>query len=85
MEPGFVQLEEASSKSGLHPNTLRRLLRLGTIFGYKTSRTEHVRWMVSIRSLAAYTDPVYGIALDHPGPKVFLKKQPSQAIETAGG
>lgn len=76
MEPGFVQLEEASSKSGLHPNTLRRLLRRGTITGYKTSRYgERCRWMVSVRSLQAYADPVYGMALDQPGPKIFLARQ----------
>lgn len=75
MEPGYVELGEASSKSGLHPNTLRRLLRNGTIFGYKGTQRGKFRWMVSVRSIRNYTDPVFGVALDHPGPKAFLEKQ----------
>ena len=71
---GYIRLEEAARRSGLHPNTLRRLLREGVIRGYKGAYGGKQRWMVSTYSLKHYTDPVIGFLLDLPGPKIFLKK-----------
>ena len=70
----YVPLEEAAERSGLHPNTLRRLLREGVIRGYKANYGGRQRWLVSVASLKHYTDPVVGFLLDLPGPKMFLKK-----------
>jgi len=74
MSADFISIEEAAERSGLHPNTLRRLLREGVIRGYKAAQAGKVRWLVSARSLKDYADPLYGFLLDLPGPKLFLKK-----------
>jgi len=70
----YIPLEEAAQRSGLHPNTLRRLLRKGEIHGYKASYGGKRHWLVSVASLKHYTDPVIGFLLDLPGPKIFLRK-----------
>ena len=70
----WIELEEASRQSGLHPNTLRRLLRLGVIYGYNASFRGKCRWLVSGLSLKRYADPAYGLVLDNRGPKTFLLK-----------
>jgi hypothetical protein len=70
----YIPLEEAAQRSGLHANTLKRLLRRGVIRGYKGRHAGRSRWLVSVISLRQYTDPVNGFLLDLPGPKLFLRK-----------
>ena len=75
MSDDYVPLEEAAVRSGLHPNTLRRLLRERVIYGYKGNYRGKQHWLVSTMSLKQYTDPVVGFLLDLPGPKIFLKRK----------
>ena len=74
MHNDYIPIEEAAQQSGLHINTLKRLLREGVIEGYKAIHQRKRRWMVSVASLRQYTDPVYGFLLDLPGPKLFLRR-----------
>ena len=74
MGDDFITIEEAAEISGLHKTTLGRLLRRGVIRGYKMVWKDRMRWMVSVRSLRQYTDPIEGFLLDLPGPKIFLRK-----------
>lgn len=67
----YISLKDAAKQSGLHENTLRRLLRSKEIEGYKIGWY----WWVSASSLDQYTDPIHGFLLDMPGPKLFLTKQ----------
>lgn len=71
----YIILEAAAQSSGLHPNTLRRLLRAGIVEGYKANHEGRSRWLVSLGSLRRYTDPIEGFLLDLPGPKIFLGRQ----------
>ncbi len=75
MSDGYMTVEEAAQISGLHPNTLRRLLRQRQIVGYKKTVDGKVRWRVSASSLRQYTDPVSGFLLELPGPKLFLSRR----------
>jgi hypothetical protein len=75
MSSDYVPIEEAAQLSGLHLNTLRRLLRVGVVRGYKLNHGGRQRWMVSVRSLQHYTDPITGFLLDLPGPKLYLRKR----------
>jgi excisionase family DNA binding protein len=75
MGEDYISLEEAAQFSGLHANTLRRLLREGIIRGYKSAFEGRQRWMVSVLSLKQYTDPFHGFLLERPGPKLFLRRQ----------
>jgi excisionase family DNA binding protein len=68
MGDDYISLEEAARQSGLHPNTLRRLLRLRKLKGYKQGWF----WLVSASSLKAYADPITGYLLEQPGPKPSL-------------
>ncbi len=69
MGDDFIMLEKAAERSGLHPNSIRRLLRRGaTVDG-------RVRRIVSVRSLKQYADLVAGFLLELSGPKLFLKKR----------
>ncbi len=70
----YISLEEAAARSGLHSNTLRRLLRRGVLHGYKVTSGGARRWLVSAASLSNYTDPNYGFLLDMPGPKLYLRR-----------
>mgnify|MGYP002397819591 CR=1 FL=1 len=70
----FITLEEAARRSGLHPNSLKRLLRQGALRGFKTAHAGRRRWLVSVASLRQYTDPLTGWLLDLPGPKLFLRR-----------
>lgn len=75
MNDEFLRLEEAARQSGLHANTLRRLLREGTLHGYKAVHRGKQCWWVSAASLKRYTNPRSGFLLDLPGPKLFLKRR----------
>ena len=75
MARDYIPLDEAAAMSGLHQNTLRRLLREGVIRGFKTAHEGKQRWLVSASSLRQYTDPVQGFLLDLPGPKLFLRRR----------
>ena len=84
MSSDYIPLEEALQRSGLHPDTLRRLLRTGEIEGYKAVVRGRRRWMVSARSLQNYSDPVHGFLLDLPGPKLFLRRLDEADAEETG-
>ena len=70
----YIPIDEAARRSGLHSNTIARLMRRGVLRGFKATCEGHSRWMVSVQSLQHYTDPVNGFLLDMPGPKLFLNK-----------
>ena len=72
MADDFIPLNDAVIRSGLHPNTLRRLLREGVIRGFKAAHNGKSHWLVSVRSLDQYTDPIQGFLLELRGPKLFL-------------
>jgi len=74
MDHDYIPLEEAARRSGLHSETLKRLLRGGVIVGHKAAYGGRRRWLVSVSSLRQYTNPVYGFLLDLPGPKLFLRR-----------
>jgi excisionase family DNA binding protein len=84
MGDDFITLDEAAEASGLHQNTLRRLLRQGAIRGYKMKWRGRSRWLVSVRSLRKYADPFNGFLLDLPGPKIFLRRVEDDEPETDG-
>jgi hypothetical protein len=71
----YITIEEAVLRSGLHINSLKRLLRQGTIAGYKFNHHGRRRWMVSVRSLDLYLNPENSFFLDRPGPKMFLRRR----------
>jgi len=75
MADDFTPLEEAAARSGLHPNTLKRLLRQGVIRGFKGAYKGKSHWLVSVRSLDQYANPVRGFLLELPGPKIFLTRR----------
>lgn len=81
MKDEYLTLEAAAQQSGLHTNTLRRLLREGVLRGYKIGHRGKQRWLVSAASLRDYTDPMQGFLLDLPGPKLFLRRRARQAGE----
>ena len=81
MGSDYIPISEAARRSGLHPNTIQRLLRAGKIHGYKEN---HYRWLVSVRSLERYTNPMTGFLLDRPGPKIFLTRRDEQDDEREG-
>jgi hypothetical protein len=70
----YVPLDEAVRLSGLHKDSLERLLRRGVIDGFKATYNGRRRWLVSVRSLRQYTDPFNGFLLELPGPKLFLRR-----------
>lgn len=70
----YITIEEAAQRSGLHSNTIARLLRRGVLHGYKSNEAGRSKWLVSVYSLRHYTDPINGFLLDMPGPKLFLSK-----------
>jgi excisionase family DNA binding protein len=71
MSDNFISLKEAAKISGLHENSLRRLLRSKEIDGYKIGW----HWWVSTSSLSQYSDPIDRFLLDLRGPKLFLTKR----------
>ena len=74
MSSDYITIEEAAQRSGLHSNTIARLLRRGVLHGYKATEDGRSKWLVSVYSLRHYTDPINGFLLDMPGPKLFLSK-----------
>jgi hypothetical protein len=70
----YIPIEEAARRSGLHINSIARLLRRGVLRGYKATSGGRNKWMVSVHSLRQYTDPINGFLLDQPGPRLFLSK-----------
>ena len=71
----FVAIERAALESGLHPESIKRLLRQGRLEGYKARVRGHQRWLVSRASLRAYVEEVQTFASDRPGPRMFLKRR----------
>jgi hypothetical protein len=78
----YISIEEAAHRSGLHSNTLKRLLRTGAIYGYKATVQGRSRWLVSAASLRLYADPIDGFLLDMPGPKLYLRRVDDDEYET---
>ena len=74
MRDNYMLLEEAARRSGLHAGTLRRLLQVGRLRGYKTVIRGRTCWLVSAQSLRGYCDPIEGFLLDEPGPKLYLRR-----------
>lgn len=74
MGADYIPIEEAARRSGLHLDTLKRLLRKDEIRGFKATHNGRHRWLVSVVSLRQYTDPFDGFLLTKPGPKLFLKR-----------
>ncbi len=74
----YVILEEAARRSGLHTNTIQRLLQRGVLTGHKAIVRGRRRWLVSARSLRHYCDPINGFLLDLRGPKLYLRRLPDR-------
>ncbi len=74
----FISIDEAARRSGLHPNTIQRLLRQGKLEGYKEHHAGRLRWWVSVRSLDRYANPWTGFLMDRPGPKLYLTRREDQ-------
>lgn len=70
----YVGVEEGARLSGLHPNTIRRLLRAGELRGRKARWRGRTRWMVSKRSLRDYVETAITFASERPGPRMYLKR-----------
>ena len=75
MGADYINISEAAARSGLHPNTIQRLLRQGKLEGFKDHHSGKMHWLVSIRSLDSYTNPWNGFLLDLPGPKPYLRRR----------
>lgn len=71
----YISIEEAAARSGLHPNTIQRLLRQGKLEGFKEHHGGQFRWLVAVWSLDSYTNPWNGFLMDRPGPKPYLRRQ----------
>ena len=75
MGADYINISEAAARSGLHPNTIQRLLRQGKLQGYKDHHSGKLHWVVSVSSLDGYTNPWNGFLLDRPGPKLYLRQR----------
>lgn len=73
MEDGYLSLEEAARFSGFHPNSIKRILCTGQIYGYKEMVGSRRQWRVSRRSLERYCN-AYEFGFDRPGPKPTLSR-----------
>jgi Helix-turn-helix domain len=71
----YLSIEDAAARSGLHPNTIQRLLRQGKLEGFKEHHAGKLRWFVWVRSLDKYTNPWNGFLMDRPGPKIYLRRR----------
>ena len=71
----YIPIDQAAARSGLHPNTIQRLLRQGKLHGFKDHHSGQMRWLVSVRSLDNYTNPWNGFLMDRPGPKIYLQRR----------
>jgi excisionase family DNA binding protein len=72
--PDYVSIAEAAALTGVHPVTLRRLIRQRVLRALRDPVDGRRRWLVSTRSLRDYFHPVTGFALEQYGPKLFLKR-----------
>jgi hypothetical protein len=72
---GFIKLREAARISGYHIDSIERRLRTGEIYGYKALINGRWRWLVSKRSLLAYSNPATVYESSRPGPKLYLVKR----------
>lgn len=70
----YLLLDDAARRSGLHANTIQRLLQRGVLTGHKAVVRGRRRWLVSARSLRHYCDPFNGFLLDLRGPKLYLRR-----------
>ncbi len=70
----YLTLKQASAVSGLHVNTLSRLVRTGKLEGHKATVGGVRCWYITAESLRQYTDPLRGYLLELPGPKLFLRR-----------
>jgi len=71
----YLSIGEAAARSGLHPNTIQRLLRQGKLEGFKEHHGGQYRWFVSVRSLDTYANPWNGFLMDRPGQKMYLRRR----------
>lgn len=74
MKDEYLTLKEAARRSGLHTNTIQRLLQQGVLTGHKAVVHGRLRWLVSARALRHYYDPINGFLLDLRGPKLYLRR-----------
>lgn len=74
----YISIGDAAGRSGLHPNTIQRLLRQGKLDGFKEHHGGRFRWWVSVRSLDQYSNPWTGFLMDRPGPKLYLTRRDDQ-------
>jgi excisionase family DNA binding protein len=77
----YISISDAARRSGLHRNTIQRLLRQGKLTGFKEHHGGHFRWWVSVRSLEEYANPWTGYLMDRPGPKLYLTRRDNDEDE----
>lgn len=75
MIDAYISIEAAAQLSGLHPNTLRRLLRERVVRGRKLVVAGKRRWTVSAESLRDYLAPSLRFAAIQPAPKLRLRSR----------
>lgn len=80
MGTDYVKLKEAQRISGMHPDTLKRLLRSGEIRGFKATDDGRHRWFVSLRSLNQYREASTAFMSTLPPRRFYLK--PRERPET---
>jgi hypothetical protein len=66
-----ISFTEAVTRIGIHPNSLRRLLRQESHAGFKSLENGKWRWRVYTRWIEQYLD-TYQFGLDRPGPRPRL-------------
>ncbi len=69
----YVTLDEAAQRSGLHPNGLKRLLRQGTLHGFKTAVNGRRQWLVYLAVPASVHRPGDGLPARSARPQVILE------------
>jgi excisionase family DNA binding protein len=80
----YISIGEAAARSGLHRNTIQRLLRQGKLLGFKEHHGGQFRWLVSVQSLDSYSNPWNGFLMDRPGPKPYLRRQDEKDEDPEG-
>lgn len=74
MNDDYISLEAAVATSGLHPNTLRRLLREGIVRGRKTVIGGRPHWRVLNDSLRQYLAGAQVYWSERRGPRLKLRR-----------